>query len=232
MSFLDGHAGNKPFLRLSEHYPAVNIKYFKQIYWVTFHPDQSMRLAYDALAWSNTPKGKKESTPESSNMVQLLRCFEVYAHAICFFASRPTVALHLHEALVRYRIRLMDFSLHYSFQSIHIYHYAFMGQRMLTKQDDPVAGLSEDHGCRHYLVPKTSQQLQANLPGKSSASGGSSGGFVSCNKFNNGECSRTNCRYPHICSICQHSHPAKECRSRTTATNSNSVPLGSRITAP
>ena len=232
VSFLHHHAGNKPFLRLYEHYPAVNIKYFKQIYWGTFQPGQSMRLTYDALAWSTTPKGKKESEPESSNMVQLLRGFEVYAHAICFFAARPHVALQLHEALVRYRVRLMDFSLHYSFHSIRTYHYTFMGKRILTRQDDPVAWLSEDYECRHYLVPKTSQQLQANIPGKTSAPGGPSGGFLSYNKFNTGECSRTNCKYPHICSLCQHGHPAKDCRSRTAATNSNSVPLGSRITAP
>ena len=240
VSFLHHHAGNKPFLSLHEHYPAVNIKYFKQIYWGTFQPSKSMRLAHDALTWSTTPKGKKDKddvTPESSNMVQLLRCFEVYGHAICFFAARPHVALQLHDALVRYRVRLMDFSLHFNFASIRTYHYAFMAKRILSRQDDPVAWLSEDYQCQHYLVPKTSQQLQANLPGRPSASNGyqapASGGFLSCNKFNSGECSRTNCKYPHICSICQHgSHSAKECKSRTVASNSNSVPLGSRITAP
>ena len=114
VSFLHHYAGNKPFLKLHEHYPTINIKYFKQIYWGTFQPSNSMRLGYNTLTWSPTPKGKKDKddiTPESSNMVQLLRCFEVYAHAICFFASRPHVALQLHEALVRYRIRLLGFSL-------------------------------------------------------------------------------------------------------------------------
>ena len=114
----------------------------QQIYWGTFLPSKSMRLAHDALAWSTTPKGKKdkdEATPDSANMVQLLRCFEVYAHAICFFAARPQVALELHDALVRYRIRLMDFSLTFSFESIRTYHYAFMGDRILRGQDDPAA---------------------------------------------------------------------------------------------
>ena len=238
--FLHHHAGNKPFLSLHEHYPTVNIKYFKQIYWGTFQPSKSMRLAHDALAWSTTPKGKKDKddvTPESSNMVQLLRCFEVYGYAICFFTARPHVALQLHDALVRYRLRLMDFSLHFTFVSIRTYHYAFMAKRMLSRQDDPVAWLSEDYECQHYLVIKTSQQLQANLPGRPSASGGyqtpASGGFLSCNRFNAGDCNRTNCKYPHICSACQHgNHPARECKSRQVASNSNSVPLGSRITAP
>lgn len=230
VSFLH-HSGKKPFLSLHEHYPAVNVKYFKQIYWGTFQPSKSMRLAHDALAWSTTPKGKKdkdEATPDSANMVQLFRCFEVYAHAICFFAVRPEVALELHDALVRYRIRLMDFSLTFSFESIRTYHYAFMGDRILRGRDDPAAWLSDGYHFRQYLVPKPPKQLQANLPGKPSASGG----FLSCNKFNAGECSRTNCKYPHICSVCQLGHPAKECRSRPVASNSNSVPLGSRITAP
>ena len=107
-----------------------------------------MRLAYDTLTWSTTPKGKKDkddATPESSNMVQLLRCFEVYGHAICFFAAKPHVALQLHDALVRYRVRLMDFSLTYNFASIRTYHYAFMAKRILSRQDDPIAWLSEDY---------------------------------------------------------------------------------------
>ena len=226
VSFLHHDAGKRPFLSLHEHYPAVNIKYFKQIYWGTFHPSKSMKLAHDALTWSSTPKAKKDNEPES--MVQLLRCFEVYGHAICFFASRPEVALELHEALVRYRVRLMEFSLYFSFDSIRTYHYSFMAKRILSRQDDPVAWLAEDYRCQHYLIPKPHKQLQANLPGKSSAPGG----VLSCNKFNAGECSRTNCKYPHICSLCQHNHPAKECRSRPVASNSNSVPLGNRITAP
>ena len=193
-----------------------------------------MRLAHDALSWSTTPKAKKDKddvTPESTNMVQLLRCFEVYAHAICFFAARPHVALAMHDALVRYQIRLMDFSLTYYFESVWTYHYAFMANRILRGQDDPVAWLSDDYQCQHYLIPKPPKQLQANSAGKTSASSASKG-VLSCNKFNAGECSRTNCKYPHICSLCQHNHPAKECRSRPVASNSNSVPLGNRITAP
>lgn len=80
-----------------------------------------MRLAHNAFAWSTTPKGKKDkddATPDSGDTVELLRCFEVYAHAICFFAARAHVALELHDALIRYRIRLMDFSLMYRFDSV------------------------------------------------------------------------------------------------------------------
>ena len=72
VSFKDQYnAGNKPFLALYDIYPAVNIKYFKQIYWGTFQPNQSMRLARDELNGNPTHKGKKddETTPEEANMV-------------------------------------------------------------------------------------------------------------------------------------------------------------------
>ena len=105
---------------------------------------------------------------------------------------------------------------------------AFMGDRILRGQDNPVTWISDDTHCRQYLIPKPPKQLQANLPRKTSASGG----FLSCNKFNAGNCNSTNCQDPHICSVCQHNHAAKECRSRPAASNSNSVPLGNRVMAP
>ena len=226
VSFLH-HAGNKPFLTIHEHYPAVNIKYFKQIYYGNFQPSKSMRLAHNALAWSTTPKGKKdkdEVTPDPADMVELLRTFEVYAHAICFFAARPRVALELHDALVRYRIRLMDFSLIYRFESVRTYHYAFMGDRILMAQDDPVAWITEDYHCRQYLIPRPPKAPSANAPARNSAAGSN----LICHKWNAGNCHRTDCKYPHICSVCQQSHPANQCRSRPVVPNSNSVPLSTR----
>ena len=134
------HTGNKPFLALHDIYPSVNIKYFKQIYWGTFKPSQSMRLVPDEITWNSTTKGKKdkdEKEPEAANMVQLLHCFDVYSLALCKFAARPHVALDLHEALLQYRGRLTEFSLTYQFDSVRVYHYAFMTKRIFRGQDDP-----------------------------------------------------------------------------------------------
>ena len=230
VSFLH-HEGNRPFLTLYEHYPAVNLKYLKQIYFGSFQPSKSMALAHNALVWSTTPKAKKgkdETFPDPVDMTELLRSFEVYGHAICFFAARPHVALELYEALVRYRIRLMDLSLVYRFDSVRTYYYAFMGRRILIGQDDPVAWNSEDYTCTHYLIPRPKPAAQTSSAGKSAVAGGN----LSCNKFNAGNCSRTNCLYPYICVVCQQNHAAKECRSRPVASSTNSVPLGSRVTAP
>ena len=110
-----------------------------------------MRLVYNVLAWSITPKGKKDkddATPDLGDMVELLRGFEVYAYAICFFAARPHVVLALHDALIKYRVRLMDFSLSYRFDLVRIYYYAFIGDRILRGQDDPIVWATDDTQCR------------------------------------------------------------------------------------
>ena len=80
VSFLH-HAGNKPFLAVHEHYPAVHMKYFRQIYYGTFQPGKSMRLSHNALAWGTTPKGKKDkddATPDPAESHQEWRQ-EMYA---------------------------------------------------------------------------------------------------------------------------------------------------------
>ena len=128
------YAGNKPFLTLYKHYPAVNLKYLKQIYFRNFQPSKSMALAHNSLAWSTTHKAKKskdEVIPDPADIAELLRTFEVYTHAICFFTVRPYIALDLHEALIRYRIRLLNYNLIYRFDSVRIYHYTFIGNRIL-----------------------------------------------------------------------------------------------------
>lgn len=87
---------------------------------------------------------KNEVVPEVSGLNQLLRCFEVYAAAICYFAARPHVALQIEEALRDYRIRVSDFAIYYRFESIRSYHYAYMSARMFNGQDIPTAWSTED----------------------------------------------------------------------------------------
>ena len=236
VSFKQDPIGNQPFLSLHEHYRAVDIKWFKQIYFGTFKPKYLQNLSHTYAHWSVTTKSSKkdEDTINAANMMQLLRCFEVYAHAICYFAARPHVALKLHEALISYRIRLSDFSGVYRFDSIRIYHYSFMAARILHGQDDPVAWATENPTIFQYLVPKAttavdSKAYSGNAAGKSTTAGGNG----TCNNFNNGHCSYERCKYSHICSICQQNHSALTCtKTRTPASNTNFTPLGNRVTRP
>ena len=103
VSFKDNNEGNKPFLKLHERYRAVNVKYFKQIYFGKFQPKHLTRLAHNYFNWSMDKKDKKDDdVQEATGLNQLLRCFDVYCQAICYFASWPHVALKLHKALIDY----------------------------------------------------------------------------------------------------------------------------------
>lgn len=130
--------GKKPFLILHQHYRAVKIKYFKQIFFETFKPEHLTELAhnYRDRGFAST-KNKDINIPESNEMIHLLRCFEVYDQTICNFAH-PDIAAKLQIALSNYRITPFELALHYSFNTIRDYHYSFMTARIQTGQDDPI----------------------------------------------------------------------------------------------
>ncbi len=222
VSFLHAE-GTKPFLSLHERYRAVNIKFFKQIFFGTFKPD---RLTH--LAQNPTDHLDSKEVQEVNGMVHLLRCFEVYGQAVCYYAV-PTVALRLQEALSDYRVRLAELSIHYKFDSIRAYHHAFMNTRIITAQDDPIAWSIEDRRCNDLLVRKL-PPMTNNKPysgGPVGPKSSSSGGPFICRNFNEGRCTREHCKYSHICLNCQHDHPANTCSKTHSATNQ--IPLGNRI---
>ena len=69
-------------------------------------------MAYNSLVWGTTAKekkGKDELTIDPADIIELLRPFEVYIHAIYFFVARLYVALKLYKALLNYYIRLIEF---------------------------------------------------------------------------------------------------------------------------
>lgn len=233
VSFLHHQEGNKPFLKIHEQFRAVDIKYFKQIYYGTFKPKDLVKLAhgYSDWTWSKNGKDKKEETQEASGLNQLLRCFDVYCMAICHYAARPHVALKLHEALIEYRIRLSDFSVHYRFDSIRAYHYAFMSARILNGQDDSMAWSTEDMVCFNYLIRKMTNDSKPQAGGHTTKSSAPAA-TLSCNNFNAGKCPRSGeeCKYAHICSNCQRNHSAMSCpKTHNSSSNANSIPLGNRV---
>ena len=52
--------GNKPFLTLAERYRAVDIKYFKQIFYGTFNPRNLPELARDHIDFIEVKDKKKD----------------------------------------------------------------------------------------------------------------------------------------------------------------------------
>ena len=133
VSFLH-QEGNKPFLTLHERYRAVDIKYFKQIFFGTFRADSLAKLSHTVATIITASKDNEEV----SGMVQLLRCMEVYSQAVCAFAH-PSIESSLQRAFSKYRSRLADLSTIRTFSSVREYNRAFLNTRILYGQDDPTA---------------------------------------------------------------------------------------------
>lgn len=122
--WVSGSMQRRPFLSLHERFRAVNIKYFKQIFFGTFKSHHLTKLSH-----CYTTRAVNEDPHEVSGMVHLLRCLEVYSQAIS----------SLHRALSDHRIRLSELAVNYTFSSIRDYNHAFLTARILTGQDNPLA---------------------------------------------------------------------------------------------
>ena len=211
----------RPFL-----FRAVNIKYFKQILFGTFKSHHLTKLSH-----GYTTRAANEDPHEASGMVHLLRCLEVYSQAIAFFAH-PAVESSLHRTLSDYRIRLSELSVNYTFSSIREHNHAFLTARILTGQDHPLAWSMKDERCEVLLLRRVLAPVRAtgarpfanSLTPKTTSSG-------ICRKFNEGRCTHEQCKYAHICSICQQKHAANACPKPPTSAM-NTTPLESRISRP
>lgn len=144
ISFKHHRSETEPILTLHERYPFVNIKYFRQIFWGTFRPKDSIKL-------SRTHVNSSPKRSQMTDLVCLIRCFEVYGQAICHYAQ-PDIALKLQEALSEYRTHLCYLSGICTFDSILQYHYAFTVRRMYGGQDDPAAWVAGDKICTSHRI--------------------------------------------------------------------------------
>ena len=157
VSFLHAE-GTQPFLHLHKRYRSVDIKYFKQIFLGTFKSKNLMKLGQRYTKWSNT-----ESSRRPNGMLELLRCFEVYGQAICYYAH-PDVALQLQEALSDYRCRLIVLSNTYEFNSINEYHNTVIETNMFRGQDDPMSWSTRDEHCSKLLARKLDRPDHLSKP--------------------------------------------------------------------
>lgn len=145
-SFVHHHPDSTPFMTFDRRYHAVREKYLKQIFFGTFRAEHLTKLGN-----SNCYGTDSDDIEDPTDMVDLLRCFEVYCQIVLHYAH-PSVFVQLQRDLSSYRIRLMRLSYEYPFGSILRYHYAFMTARMLYGQDDPIAWVTEDYRCAHLLA--------------------------------------------------------------------------------
>lgn len=176
-------------------YRSVKVKYFKQILFGTFQAENLTKLGHDL-----TNRGASDAPQDPRGVIQLLQCFGVYAMAVIYYA-KESVRLKLTWALKEYRYRLADYLYSYKFDSLREYNYAFMTARILEGQDDPVAWRSEDPRCNILLRLKTSPNETSRTPAGNAAKTAIPG-YRICHNFNDGRCTREQCKYSDICLKC------------------------------
>lgn len=225
VSFLHQEEGTQPFLNLASRFPTVQMKYFKQIFYGTFQPENLTKLGQGMA-----DRATQEAPQEAKGMSHLLLCLKIYGQIVLHFSAKSLLD-PLQQSFSQYRVRLLEMSVIYKFDSIRAYNATFMRTRILLGQDDPVAWSLEDRRCCDLLVRKMglgeTSKATANVASKSFPSQGI------CINFNNGKCTREQCKYSHICSNCQQNHPANTCQKASTAASAtNLTPLGNRVSRP
>ena len=212
--------GTRPFMALQSHYLLVDIKYFKQIFYGTFKPQDLAKLGHGLIN-----KGDSDTHQDLRGVVQLIQCFGVYAMAVIYYAQ-PSAKFELTWALEEYRNRLADYSYSYKFDSLKEYNYAFMRARISEGQEDALAWRTEDYRCIIHLRLKTGPNEAIKPPGGYAAKS-TLPGYGICRYFNEGRCTRERCKYSHICLNCQQNHSANTCQKpQTSASAANSIPQG------
>ena len=225
VSFLHHEEGTQPFLDLASRFPTVQMKYFKQIFYGTFQPESLTKLGQGMA-----DRAVQEAPQEAKGMSHLLLCLEVYGQILLHFSAKAVLD-PLQQSLSQYRVRLLEMSVIYKFDSIRMYNAAFMRARILLGQDDATAWGLEDRRCSDLLVRKMGLGETSKAPTNAASKSFPPVGI--CRNFNEGRCTRDQCKYSHICSICQHSHPANTCQKASTAASAtNLTPLGNRVSRP
>lgn len=213
--------GEDPISSIFLRYPTVEKKWFKKVFYGQLNPTQLTKFSTDL---SPRNPDKEKDVEDAKSISHLMRCFEVYGQAICYF-SAPPINYQLQEALSDYRIKLSEFAMHYTFESVRTYHYSFMQNRINIAQDSPSGWRDNGIDIRHKLVakpvhtPNTTSYKQGSL-----ASAASSGSEGFCRNFQEGKCTRASCRYQHLCSTCNGSHGASTCK----ISPANATAMGSR----
>ena len=111
--------------------PSIS-EYFEQIFLQTFQPEQLTKRTYIyANRNVNKDKTKADDVSKITGLNQLLRRFEVWGHTICR-CTQPAVTYSLQKALPDHRIRLSNWSVIYTFESMRTYQYSFIAARSST----------------------------------------------------------------------------------------------------
>ena len=198
---------------LVKSFPAINRKYFIEIFRGTFNVDNLHKLSNDYSSRSSLGEKDKEDFSEPKSLSFLMKCFEAYCQIVLEFASEQLYR-PLQFAMSQYRLRLHLLSGQYTFDSVAAFHRTFVYARICEGQDDPTGWVTVDHSIeQNHLVRKIGdapKQRIRDSPNHVQIPTGY------CRKFNlSSPCS--GCSYKHNCSLCESpDHAAKVCPTSST----------------
>lgn len=87
VSFLHHEEGTKLFLDLAARYPTVLIKYFKQIFFKTFAPENLTKLSQGIA-----DRAAIETPQETKKITHMLLCLKIYSQIILHFSAVPLLS--------------------------------------------------------------------------------------------------------------------------------------------
>lgn len=93
---------------------------FTQIFYGTFRPENLTKLGKGTAG-----KAAAEAPKEATGMAYMPLCLEIYWQIILHF-SAVSLAGPLQQSLSQYRVRLIEMSVVYKFDSIRAYHATFI----------------------------------------------------------------------------------------------------------
>ena len=196
---------------LLKYFPAINRKYFTEIFRGVFNVENLHKLANDFSA--RTSLGENEGVSEPKGLSHLLRCFEAYCQIVLEFSSdqayRP-----LQFAMSQYRIHLHLLLAQHTFESVAAFHRTFVYARICEGQDNPQGWVTIDPIIeQNHLVRKGAENSK---PKAKDSSGWITVPTGYCRKFNLSlPC--PGCAYKHTCFHCQSpDHAGKACPTSST----------------
>ena len=115
-------------------FPAINRRYFTEIFRGQFQVENLHKLSNDFSATASM--GESEASNEPKGLAHVLKCFEPYCQIVLEFASQE-VYRRLQFAMAQYRLHLYALLNTYTFESVIAFHKTFVYARICEGHDNP-----------------------------------------------------------------------------------------------
>lgn len=126
-------------------FPLIERIHFEKIYQGDFEARDLPHLANSYAAYVSP------QTYEIDSFAKLRLCVENYGQIVCHFAP-PASKISLQRALSSFRMKLMDYSEVYTFQSVREWCFCFIATSIELGADDPLVWMNVAPELQHRLV--------------------------------------------------------------------------------